>query len=109
MRSLDRLARKLIGGDGAVEKEYTVTVRSLKASSGAVVSKEKLELLRHGLALDGHVLRPAIVNLLPTREHWRRHDQDDAQLQIVLREGRYRQSAHCYLDTASATRVFNPV
>ncbi|MDR1662726.1 MAG: rRNA pseudouridine synthase [Azoarcus sp.] len=68
-----RIARQLIGGDGAVEKEYLVRVEGHLAENG-------LALLNHGLELDGHKLRPA-------RVEWINGDQ----LRFVLREGRKRQ------------------
>jgi 23S rRNA pseudouridine2604 synthase len=68
-----RIARLLVGGDGAVEKEYLVRVRGRIADGG-------LERLRHGLMLDGVALRPAKVS-------W----QNEDQLRFVLREGRKRQ------------------
>jgi 23S rRNA pseudouridine2604 synthase len=68
-----RIARLLVGGDGAIEKEYLVRVRGRIAPDG-------LERLRHGLWLDGVALRPAKVS-------W----QNEDQLRFVLREGRKRQ------------------
>lgn len=66
------LARQLVGGHG-VEKEYLVRV-------SGTLSKEGLELLRHGLSLDGQALKPAQVA-------WANRDQ----LRIVLTEGKKRQ------------------
>jgi 23S rRNA pseudouridine2604 synthase len=68
-----RIARRLIGEDSDVEKEYLVRVEGQLAANG-------LARLRHGLALDGHALRRAEVD-------W----QNEAQLRFVLREGRKRQ------------------
>ncbi|MDR0700983.1 MAG: rRNA pseudouridine synthase [Azoarcus sp.] len=68
-----RIARQLIGGDGAVEKEYLVRVAGRLVENG-------LALLSHGLELDGRQLRPAQVE-------WINRDQ----LRFVLREGRKRQ------------------
>ena len=68
-----RIARLLVGGDGAVEKEYLVRVQGRIAPDG-------LQRLRHGLRLDGVELRPAKVS-------W----QNEDQLRFVLREGRKRQ------------------
>ncbi|MEZ5658390.1 MAG: pseudouridine synthase [Burkholderiaceae bacterium] len=68
-----RVAKRLIGGDGAVEKEYLVRVEGSLAPDG-------LARLNHGLTLDGVVLRPARVS-------W----QNEQQLRFVLREGRKRQ------------------
>ncbi len=68
-----RLARRVIAGDGGVEKEYLVRVEGRLSERG-------LALLRHGLSLDGRALRPAVVD-------WQNRDQ----LRFVLREGRKRQ------------------
>jgi len=71
-----RVARQLIGEDSGIEKEYLVRV----APTRAPLSAEGLALLRHGLELDGHALRPA-------RVEWANADQ----LRFVLTEGRKRQ------------------
>ena len=68
-----RIAKKLIGQDSAVEKEYLVRVEG-------TLSIEELKLLQHGLELDG-------VKLKPARVSWQNKDQ----LRFVLREGRKRQ------------------
>jgi len=68
-----RLARKIIGEDSRVEKEYIVRVAGLLSDDG-------LRLLRRGLELDGKPLKPAQVE-------WINRDQ----LRFVLREGRKRQ------------------
>jgi 23S rRNA pseudouridine2604 synthase len=68
-----RVARALIGDDSSVDKEYLVRVEG-------DLSDEGLRLLRHGLVLDDHELRPAQVD-------W----QNDDQLRFILREGRKRQ------------------
>jgi len=68
-----RLARKIIGEEIRVEKEYIVRVRGSLSDDG-------LRLLRGGLALDGRPLKPAQVE-------WINRDQ----LRFVLREGRKRQ------------------
>jgi 23S rRNA pseudouridine2604 synthase len=72
-----RIARQLIGEDGAIEKEYLVRVAT---RGGAPLAAEALALLRHGLSLDGRELRPA-------RVEW----ANDDQLRFVLGEGRKRQ------------------
>lgn len=72
-----RVARRLIGEDGQVEKEYLVRVQPLH---GRPLDEAGLARLRHGLELDGHPLRPARVS-------WANEDQ----LRFVLREGRKRQ------------------
>ncbi|MFT3849495.1 MAG: pseudouridine synthase [Propionivibrio sp.] len=68
-----RVARRLIGEDSAVDKEYLVRVEGRLDAKG-------LALLNHGLSLDGHPLKPAKVEWL-----------NDDQLRFVLREGRKRQ------------------
>jgi len=68
-----RIARRLIGADSEVEKEYLVRIEGKLDERG-------LTLLNHGLALDGKPLRPAQVG-------WANPDQ----LRFVLREGRKRQ------------------
>ena len=88
-----RVARRLIGEDGEVEKEYLVRVlpadaprAPLRTGQAAEIDVEadfppsKLDLLRHGLSLDGRTLRPA-------RVEW----ANPQQLRFVLREGRKRQ------------------
>lgn len=68
-----RMAKKIIGERSGVEKEYLVRV------AGSLPDDE-LQLLRHGLELDGKPLKPAQVE-------WINRDQ----LRFVLREGRKRQ------------------
>ena len=68
-----RMAKKIIGEESRVEKEYIVRVRGSLSDDG-------LRLLRDGLALDGRPLKPAHVE-------WINRDQ----LRFVLREGRTRQ------------------
>ena len=68
------LAKALIGPASDLEKEYLVRVNG-------EITEEKLELLRHGLELDGRQLRPAQVTLM----------EDGRQLKIILKEGRNRQ------------------
>jgi 23S rRNA pseudouridine2604 synthase len=72
-----RVARRLIGDQTRVEKEYLVRVAY---RPGGRLPDEELEKLRHGLELDGRALRPAKVS-------W----QNEDQLRFVLREGRKRQ------------------
>jgi 23S rRNA pseudouridine2604 synthase len=67
------IARKLIGDDSEVEKEYLVRVEG-------ELSTEGIRMLNHGLSLDGVKLRPAKVNWI-----------NDDQLHFVLKEGRKRQ------------------
>jgi 23S rRNA pseudouridine2604 synthase len=68
-----RLAKKIIGEESRVEKEYIVRVRGSLSDDG-------LRSLRGGLSLDGRPLKPAQVE-------WVNRDQ----LRFVLREGRKRQ------------------
>ena len=72
-----RVAKRLIGDETRVEKEYLVRVEYTQAGR---LPEADMERLRHGLELDGVVLRPARVS-------W----QNEDQLRIVLREGRKRQ------------------
>ena len=102
-----RVARQLIGQDSVMEKEYLVRVAytghinaAAATSAGAthahlsriddddpvtsdvqsVFPADKLQLLRHGLSLDGQALQPAQVS-------W----QNPEQLRMVLTEGKKRQ------------------
>jgi 23S rRNA pseudouridine2604 synthase len=68
-----RIAKQLIGEDSTVEKEYLVRVQGKIAGNG-------LQLLNHGLKLDGEALNPAKVNWL-----------NDDQLRFILNEGKKRQ------------------
>lgn len=68
-----RIAKLLIGENSPIEKEYLVRVEGK-------LSFDDLDLLRHGLILDGQALKPAKVS-------W----QNEDQLRFVLREGRKRQ------------------
>jgi len=69
-----RIAKKIIGEESAIiEKEYLVRVEGN-------LTKEGLELLNHGLSLDGYDLKPAKVA-------W----QNKEQLNFILIEGRNRQ------------------
>lgn len=68
-----RIARQLIGDNASIEKEYLVRVKGY-------LPEEKLALLRHGLSLDGQILKPADVK-------WQNRDQ----LRFILREGKKRQ------------------
>jgi 23S rRNA pseudouridine2604 synthase len=72
-----RVAKILIGDETRVEKEYLVRVEHTREGR---LPDADLELLRHGLELDGQPLRPARVS-------W----QNEDQLRFVLREGRKRQ------------------
>lgn len=68
-----RVARRLIGENSDIEKEYLVRVEGRLDAHG-------LQMLNHGLALDGKALRPA-------RVAW----QNEDQLRFILKEGRKRQ------------------
>lgn len=68
-----RVAKQLVGEDSAIEKEYLVRVQGKIAGNG-------LQMLNHGLKLDGEALKPAKVS-------W----QNDDQLRFILREGKKRQ------------------
>jgi len=68
-----RIAKKIIGDNGKVEKEYIVRVEGL-------LPDNRLRLLRHGLELDGNPLKPAKVEWI-----------NDDQLRFVLTEGKKRQ------------------
>jgi 23S rRNA pseudouridine2604 synthase len=68
-----RIAKQLIGENSGIEKEYLVRVEGR-------LPKEQLQLLRHGLELDGKKLKPARVEWL-----------NDDQLRFVLIEGKKRQ------------------
>lgn len=72
-----RIAKHLIGETSQVEKEYLVRVRYSKPGR---LPDSDLQLLNHGLSLDGKKLQPAKVR-------W----QNDDQLNFILKEGRKRQ------------------
>ncbi len=67
------MAKKLIGEDSAIEKEYLVRVRGQ-------LSQQNLKLLNFGLELDGKKLKAAQVSWL-----------NEDQLKFTLHEGRKRQ------------------
>lgn len=76
-----QIAKRLIGEDSDVEKEYLVRVRPKRGVRTDIrLSEEELALLNHGLSLDGHPLKPAKVE-------WINQDQ----LRFILKEGRKRQ------------------
>ncbi len=68
-----RIAKKVIGEDSRIDKEYIVRVEGK-------LPQDKLKLLRHGLYLDGKALKPAQVD-------WINEDQ----LRFILNEGKKRQ------------------
>lgn len=67
------LAKKIIGEDSLVDKEYKVQFEG-------ELTNEKIKLLRHGLELDEQKLKPAIIERL-----------DDRTLRFTLQEGKKRQ------------------
>ena len=67
------VAKAVIGPESQLEKEYEVRVTG-------VVTERKIALLRHGLQLDGRVLKRARVTPM-----------SEQKLRIVLTEGRNRQ------------------
>jgi 23S rRNA pseudouridine2604 synthase len=73
-----RIAKKIIGENSEVEKEYIVRVQYLGAEGK--LPQAKLKLLNHGLELDGEKLKPAKVE-------WINEDQ----LRFILKEGKKRQ------------------
>lgn len=75
-----RVAKKLIGEESNVDKEYIVRVTPVDGTSNADFPEEKLQLLNFGLEIDGKKLLRAKVEWI-----------NDNQLRFVLREGRNRQ------------------
>lgn len=73
-----RLAKKIIGENSDVEKEYVVRVRYLGPEPS--LPPEKLVLLNYGLSIDGVKLKRAQVEWI-----------NDDQLRFVLNEGKKRQ------------------
>ena len=68
-----RVAKQLIGENSEIDKEYLVRVTGKMNGNG-------INMLCHGLSLDGQKLKPAKVT-------W----QNEDQLRFVLREGKKRQ------------------
>lgn len=73
-----RLAKKIIGENSEIEKEYIVRVQYLGPEPR--LPDEKLKLLNYGLSIDGEKLRRANVEWI-----------NDDQLRFILREGKKRQ------------------
>ncbi len=72
-----RIAKHLIGENSPTDKEYLVRVKYTRPGR---LPDSDLNMLRHGLKLDGKALLPAKVE-------W----QNEDQLRFVLREGKKRQ------------------
>lgn len=72
-----RVAKKLIGENTDIEKEYLVRVTYTKPGR---LPDGDLRLLNHGLSLDGK-------KLIPAKVRWMNEDQ----LQFILKEGKKRQ------------------
>ncbi|KXW56841.1 rRNA pseudouridine synthase [Ferrovum sp. PN-J185] len=68
-----RIAKKLIGDESIIEKEYLVRYEGK-------ITEDKLRLLNYGLELDGKKLKQAKVTI-----------QNEDQLKFILVEGRKRQ------------------
>lgn len=76
-----RLAKKIIGEDANVEKEYIVRVEfGGQKSPKNIFPHERLKLLNYGLSIDGEKLKPAKVSWI-----------NDDQLKFILTEGKKRQ------------------
>lgn len=77
-----RVARQLIGEDSELEKEYLVRVEfgTIAVRVDAAFPAVQMARLRHGLSLDGQLLKPALVE-------W----QNPEQLRFVLKQGKKRQ------------------
>jgi 23S rRNA pseudouridine2604 synthase len=73
-----RLAKKIIGENSNIEKEYIVRVTY--TGSERSLPPDKLKLLNFGLSIDGEKLKPALVE-------WINEDQ----LRFILKEGKKRQ------------------
>ncbi len=83
-----RVARKLIGADSSVEKEYLIWVEG-------DMGEDTLDRLREGLSLDGKRLKRAGIKKM-----------DDHHLQFTLTEGRKRQIRRmCELVDLQVTRL----
>jgi 23S rRNA pseudouridine2604 synthase len=73
-----RLAKKIIGENSDIEKEYIVRVTYTGAERS--LPPDKLKLLNFGLSIDGEKLKPAKVEWI-----------NDDQLRFILKEGKKRQ------------------
>lgn len=73
-----RLAKKIIGENSDIEKEYIVRVQYHGPEPR--LPEAKLKLLNYGLSIDGEKLKPAIVEWI-----------NENQLRFILKEGKKRQ------------------
>lgn len=73
-----RLAKKIIGENSEIEKEYIVRVQ-YHGPEGKL-PEEKLKLLNFGLSIDGEKLKRAVVEWI-----------NDDQLRFILKQGKKRQ------------------
>ncbi len=73
-----RLAKKIIGENSEIEKEYLVRVQYTGPEKK--LPNEGLKLLNYGLSIDGEKLKKAVVEWV-----------NDDQLRFVLKEGKKRQ------------------
>ena len=73
-----RLAKKIIGENSEIEKEYIVRVQY--HGSESKLPESKLKLLNYELSIDGEKLKPAVVEWI-----------NDDQLRFILKEGKKRQ------------------
>jgi 23S rRNA pseudouridine2604 synthase len=73
-----RLAKKIIGENSEIEKEYIVRVQYRGPEPR--LPADKLKLLNFGLSIDGEKLKPAVVEWI-----------NDDQLRFILKEGKKRQ------------------
>lgn len=73
-----RLAKKIIGENSDIEKEYIVRVSYMGPEK--TLPSEKLKLLNYGLSIDGEKLKQAKVEWI-----------NDDQLRFILKEGKKRQ------------------
>lgn len=73
-----RLAKKIIGENSDIEKEYIVRVHYTGPEKK--LPEEKLKLLNYGLSIDGEKLKRAVVEWI-----------NDDQLRFILKQGKKRQ------------------
>lgn len=73
-----RLAKKIIGENSEIEKEYLVRVQYTGPEKK--LPNEGLKLLNYGLSIDGEKLKKAVVEWV-----------NDDQLRFILKEGKKRQ------------------